>query len=246
MITFKKMTLGFGVLVLFGACTPQETVQADKPKEIDLTSEKAQLGYTIGSSMASQLQAGQMFSKLDVEALIAAIRDTAEGKDPRLTVEQMQQAQVNFQESLQAEAKALSDANKTKGDEYLVEHAKKEGVLKTESGLQYEVLREGKGEALPTATDTVKVHYSGKLVDGTEFDSSYTRGEPTEFPVSGVIPGFSEGLQLMKAGGKYRFTIPSDQAYGVQGPPSIGPNQVLVFEVELIEIVTAAKTDAPK
>ncbi len=230
-----------GVMAVLTACAPQAPAETSKPKELDLTTEESKLGYTIGSNMASQLDASDLFTKIDVEALIEAFRDKAAGKEARMTLEEMQQAQVTFQEKVQSEATALSDANKVKGDEYLVEYAKKEGVLKTESGLLYEVLREGKGETKPTATDTVKVHYSGKLVDGTEFDSSYTRGEPAEFPVSGVIPGFSEGLQLMIPGSKYRFTIPSEQAYGVQGPPSIGPNQVLVFEVELIEIVGADK-----
>ena len=119
--------------------------------------------------------------------------------------------------------------------------AKKSSMKTTDSGLQYELLREGKG-AKPTPTDTIKVHYTGTLIDGTKFDSSYDRGEPADFGVSGVIPGFGEGLQLMKEGAKYRFTIPADIAYGEQGPASIGPNQVLIFEVELIEIVTQSTT----
>jgi len=107
--------------------------------------------------------------------------------------------------------------------------------------LQYEVLREGKGRQ-PTTTDTIKVHYKGTLIDGTQFDSSYDRGAPADFGVSGVIPGFGEGLQLMKEGAQYRFTIPSNIAYGEQGPATIGPNQTLVFEVELIEVVTQPTT----
>lgn len=245
MITLKKLTLGLGVIVLFSACSPKEAAQAEVelPKEVDLTTQEAKLGYMIGTNMASQLEASQLFEQIDVDALVAAFKDKAEGKDPRMTNEEMAQAQAAFEEKLRAEQDKVAEenrlkgeANKAKGVEYLAEHAKKEGVTKTESGLQYEVLREGKGDQ-PKAESTVKVHYSGKTIDGTEFDSSYERGAPTEFPVAGVIPGFSEGLQLMKTGAKYRLTIPSDQAYGPQAPPKIGPNQVLIFEVELIEVI---------
>jgi len=243
MRTFKELTLGLSLIVLFSACSPKDVAQADEPKEVDLTTEEAKLGYMIGTNMASQLEASQLFSQIDVDALVAAFKDKAAGKDPRMTGEEMAQTQAAFEQKLRAEQDKLAEenrlkgeANKTKGVEYLTQHATQEGVLKTESGLQYEILREGKGDQ-PTADSTVKVHYSGKIIDGTEFDSSYERGSPTEFPVAGVIPGFSEGLQLMKTGAKYRLTIPSDQAYGPQAPPKIGPNQVLIFEVELIEII---------
>ena len=235
MTIISKLTFSVGVLTLLTACNPKPVEEAPV-KELDLTSEKAQLGYTIGSQMAAQLEGSDLFGDIDLDALIAAFKDTAEGKEPRLTGEQMQQAQINFQQKAQAKVDELANNNKTKGEAFLVENGAKEGVVTTESGLQYEILREGKGDQ-PTAQSSVKVHYAGKLIDGTEFDSSYGRGAPTEFPVSGVIPGFSEGLQLMKTGAKYRFTIPADQAYGVQAPPSIGPNQALVFEVELIEVL---------
>ena len=153
-----------------------------------------------------------------------------------MTAEQMQQTQAAFQQKAQAKIAAVANENQAKGDEFLAANAKKDGVVTADSGLQYEVLREGKGKQ-PTAENTVKVHYAGSLIDGTEFDSSYKRGAPVDFPVTGVIPGFSEGLQLMKEGAKYRFTIPAAQAYGEQAPPSIGPNQVLVFDVELIEVL---------
>jgi len=148
----------------------------------------------------------------------------------------MQQAQFAFQQKAQEKVNEVANTNKAAGIEFMSKNASAEGVQTTESGLQYQVLREGKG-AQPKAESSVKVHYAGTLTDGTEFDSSYGRGAPTEFPVNGVIPGFSEGLQLMKEGSKYRFTIPSDSAYGLQAPASIGPNQVLIFEVELIEVL---------
>lgn len=124
-----------------------------------------------------------------------------------------------------------------KGKTYLAENAKKEGVKTTASGLQYKVLQEGTGKS-PKATDTVLVHYRGTLLDGTEFDSSYKRKEPIEFPLNGVIAGWTEGVQLMKEGAKYQFVIPSDLAYGRRGTPGgpIGPDETLIFEVELLKV----------
>jgi len=129
-----------------------------------------------------------------------------------------------------------ADSAVEKGTEFMKENAKKEGVKTTSSGLQYEVITEGKGKT-PQATDTVEVNYRGTLLDGTEFDSSYKRGQSISFPLNGVIPGWTEGLQLMTEGSKYRFTIPSPLAYGARGAGgSIGPNETLIFEVELIKV----------
>ena len=131
----------------------------------------------------------------------------------------------------------MADPNTEKGEAFLAENAKKEGVKVTASGLQYKVLKEGKGKS-PKKTDTVEVHYKGTLLDGTEFDSSYKRGQTIEFPLSGVIPGWTEGVQLMKEGAKYQFTIPSKLAYGERGTPGgpIPPNATLIFEVELVSV----------
>jgi FKBP-type peptidyl-prolyl cis-trans isomerase len=129
------------------------------------------------------------------------------------------------------------EENKTAGEAFLKENAKKPNVKTTASGLQYEVLTPGKGKANPAATDNVTVHYKGTSLDGKEFDSSYSRGEPTSFPLNGVIPGWTEGVQLMTEGAKYKFYIPSNLAYGENGAGgSIGPNETLIFEVELIKI----------
>ena len=131
----------------------------------------------------------------------------------------------------------MAETDLEKGEAFLKENAKKEGVKTTASGLQYKVLKEGDGKT-PKATDTVSVHYKGTLLDGTEFDSSYKRGEPAEFPLNRVIPGWTEGVQLMKEGAKYQFTIPSKIAYGERGTPGgpIPPNAALIFEVELIKV----------
>ena len=130
----------------------------------------------------------------------------------------------------------MAESDLEKGEAFLKENAKKDGVKTTASGLQYKVLKEGDGKS-PKATDTVKVHYKGTLIDGKEFDSSYKRGEPIEFPLNGVIPGWTEGVQLMKEGAKYQFTIPSKLAYGERGAGgAIPPNATLIFEVELLKV----------
>ena len=206
-----------------------------------METEAAKLGYTFGMQIASDMKRQNLQNDIDVNAMMLAFEDVFAEKDSRLTPEQMQQTQVAFQQKQQERYQATLDENKAKGDAFLAKNAKKSGVVTTESGLQYEVLRAGKG-AKPTTTDTIKVHYTGTLIDGTKFDSSYDRGAPADFGVTNVIPGFSEGLQLMQEGAKYKFTIPSDLAYGERGPGSIGPNQALIFEVELIEIVTQSTT----
>jgi len=139
----------------------------------------------------------------------------------------------------QAELAAAGEKNKVDGEAFLAANAQKDGVVVTDTGLQYKVITAGDG-AKPQATDTVTVHYRGTLIDGTEFDSSYSRGEPATFPVQGVISGWVEALQLMSVGDKYELTIPSDLAYGPAGTGGdIGPNATLIFEVELLEIVSA-------
>jgi FKBP-type peptidyl-prolyl cis-trans isomerase FkpA/FKBP-type peptidyl-prolyl cis-trans isomerase FklB len=172
-----------------------------------------------------------------------ALRDVRDGVDSRLTEEEKATVMQTFQEQAmakrEAEQKALSEKNIAEGTAYLEANKAKEGVTVTESGLQYRVITEGTG-VVPTATDSVSVHYSGKLLDGTEFDSSIARGEPVTFDVTGVIAGWTEALQLMPKGSKWELVIPSDLAYGPGGNGPIPPNSVLVFEVELLE-VNAAK-----
>jgi FKBP-type peptidyl-prolyl cis-trans isomerase len=165
------------------------------------------------------------------------IRDGMAGEESAVPQEELQAALQAFNSAVQGEAAARAEENAARGAEFLSENAEKEGVQVTESGLQYEVLREGEGPT-PEATDQVSIHYQGTLMDGTQFDSSYDRGEPAVFAVNGVIPGFSEGLQLMPVGSQYRFYIPSELGYGPQGSGgAIGPNSTLIFEVELLDIV---------
>jgi FKBP-type peptidyl-prolyl cis-trans isomerase FklB len=179
------------------------------------------------------------------EVLIAGIKDALSGSKTVVTQEEIQQTLMTFQRELmskQAElGKELGEKNKKDGEAFLADNKKKEGVKTTASGLQYKAITEGKGKK-PTASDTVRVHYKGTLLDGSEFDSSYKHGEPAEFSVSGVIPGWTEAVQLMPVGSKWQLFIPSKLAYGEQGQGrEIGPNATLIFEVELLAIVDQPK-----
>jgi len=240
----KKLTFAAGLAVLGAgaylspmAVSQGTAIAADKISTIKLDNEKAKLGYTFGAQIASDMKRQNLGEDIELEAMFAAFKDVFAGHEPRLSIEEMQTSQSAYQQKQQSKFDAKIAENKAKGDAYIDKNAKAKGVTTTKSGLQYEVLTKGKGKQA-TPSDSVKVHYTGKLIDGTKFDSSYDRGAPATFGVGGVIPGFGEGLLLMKEGGKYRFTIPSNLAYGEQGPPSIGPNQVLIFEVQLIEVVT--------
>ena len=176
-----------------------------------------------------------MFPAFNVDAVIEGVKDSLSGK-LQLSQQDLMDAFKELNEKLAKEQAALAEVAKKKGAEYLAENAKKESVVVTPSGLQYEVLSEGNG-AVPNENNVVKVHYHGTLIDGTVFDSSVLRGEPAQFGVNQVIKGWVEGLQLMKVGSKYRLTIPYELAYGENGAGSIPPCSVLVFEVELLDIV---------
>ncbi|HZD03352.1 MAG TPA: FKBP-type peptidyl-prolyl cis-trans isomerase, partial [Longimicrobiales bacterium] len=194
--------------------------------------------YGIGRNMGAQLV--QVADHLDMDALTRGVRDAVAEVESPVPEDSIRQVLQRFSQTVQQEQQASQQAaaqeNLQKGQAFLAENAEKEGVTTTESGLQYEVLDPGEGER-PAPGDQVTINYRGTLVDGTEFDSSYKRGEPTTFGVSGVIPGFSEGLQLMPVGSKYKFYIPSDLAYGPRGQgQTIGPNETLIFEVELLSI----------
>lgn len=207
--------------------------------------------YAMGASMGifvnnRKTQMAQMGDAMDLEVLKQGFNDGVNDtlKFEASEVQQLAQAGENAMRQKQQEAAAqAAEQNVEKGKAYLAENGQREGVVTTESGLQYEVLTEGEG-ASPAATDTVKVHYRGTLLDGTEFDSSYSRGEPATFPLNRVISGWTEGVQLMKEGGKFRFHIPSELAYGERATGKITPNSTLIFDVELLEVVTQEKEES--
>lgn len=192
------------------------------------------LSYIVGENMAHQLQNDGL--TLDAATVALAVSDVMAGNPSRLTEAEKRSTVEQVQQESQERQRAAHAKNKTAGEAYLAENAKKDGVTTTASGLQYKQLVAGNGTK-PTTSDRVKVHYHGTLIDGTVFDSSYQRGEPIVFPVTGVIAGWVEGLQLMNVGSKFELTIPSNLAYGVNGSgPVIGPDATLIFEVELLAI----------
>ena len=227
------------VTVLFGLVSlPLMLNAADSAADMPLETNKDKVSYSIGLDLGKYLT--NMKGKIDYEILKKGIDDGFTEAEPKLSQEEMTSAQEEFAAVLQAEQEAqleeMKEKNSAAGQAFLEENMKKEGVVTTDSGLQYEVLVAGDGEK-PTPEDTVKVDYVGTLIDGTEFDSSITRGEPVTFPVGQVIPGWTEVLQLMPIGSKYRVTLPTNLAYGEAGaPPVIEPNSVLVFEIELLGI----------
>lgn len=226
----KNLYVGMTKWMLGGLCLA--LVACDKP---NLKNDKGQYSYAIGTQIAKNLKDQKI--DLDLKAFNAAFKDVMEGKEPQLTDEERMGALRKMSEGLRAQDKVVADENLKKGEAYLEDNKGKEGVKVTPSGLQYKVVSEGKGTK-PKATDTVEVHYRGHLIDGKEFDSSYSRNEPAKFPVNRVIPGWTEALQLMKTGSKYELYIPAGLAYGERGmPPTIPPNSALVFEVELLKIV---------
>lgn len=191
------------------------------------------LSYAWGMALGQQLR-GMGVENLDKEAFNEAVAAAFDGKETKISAEE---AQKLIQEYLQELTSKKEAQIKAVGEKFLAENGKKENVITTASGLQYMVEKEGTG-AQPAATDEVTVHYTGKLLDGTVFDSSVSRGEAATFPLNRVIPGWTEGVQLMKEGGKYTFFIPSDLAYGPQGVPNaIPPHSTLIFDVELIKVI---------
>lgn len=197
------------------------------------------VSYAIGLFMGRDLLQKQV--PVDPNHLMAGIRDALTKAQPRMSNEQIQAVMTRFDQQMneraQKEMASESEKNKEAGAAFLADNAKKDGIQTTASGLQYRVLEEGTGDS-PTASSTVSCHYEGTLIDGTVFDSSYKRGAPAEFPVNGVISGWTEMLQLMKEGGKVEVFIPSNLAYGERGaPPVIGPGATLVFKIELLKVL---------
>lgn len=204
-----------------------------------LKTNKEKISYGIGMSIGQNIK--QDGIEVDVALLAKGIADVLSGAKPAVSMDEfraaMQQLQTEMESKEAAKNAAAGDKNKSAGEKFLADNKSKEGVKTTASGLQYLVVKQGDGKT-PSAADKVKVHYTGTLIDGTKFDSSVDRGEPITFPVGGVIKGWTEALQIMKAGSKYKLFIPSDLAYGPRGAGAlIGPNSVLIFDVELLEVV---------
>lgn len=200
--------------------------------------QKEKLSYSMGVATANQLK--RQSTEIDTDIFAKGLKDVILGSKLLMSEQEIQETLMAFQKEMvakQAErSKALAEKNKKEGEAFLVENRKKEGITTLPSGLQYKVIKEGAGKT-PKDTDTVVTNYRGSLTDGTEFDSSYKRGEPATFPVKGVIAGWTEALQLMKEGAKWQLFIPSNLAYGERGAGGvIGPNAALIFEVELISI----------
>jgi len=235
----KRLMLVFGILLFASYVYAAENVE--------LKDQKDKVSYGIGVSIGNNLKRQSVEVNLDV--LFQGIKDSLAGGKMLMTEQEISETMMNFQKELmakqQAHRKELGEKNKKEGEEFLAENKKKEGVVTLPSGLQYKVIKEGDGK-VPTINDTVTVNYRGTLIDGTEFDSSYKRGQPVTFPVKGVIPGFSEALQLMKVGSKWQLFMPSNLAYGERGAgEEIGPNATLIFELELLSIKEGTSKKEP-
>ncbi len=214
------------------------TVSAYAQKPAQLKTFQDSVAYAIGMNIGNNLLNDELF--LNVDIIKAGLHDALNLKKTILTQEEIEQVFQSFsaqmQEKQMEKQKKQGDENLKKGQAFLEKNKKNPGVKVTESGLQYQVIKEGNGPK-PQATSTVKVHYHGTLIDGTVFDSSVERGEPISFPLNGVISGWTEGVQLMGVGSKFKFFIPANLAYGERGAGgAIGPNETLIFEVELLEI----------
>lgn len=235
----KKFLSAVCIAAIFVGC------QTPEPGNLTITeedSEATKISYMFGYRNGESIK-GLDSLDWDLNAIAQGFYDALEDQDPQLTDQQMQQMMsalqlIAQQQQMadQQERQASAGDNLKKGQEFLAENLTKEGVQETESGLQYKVLEEGSGES-PTADDKVKVHYEGTLINGKVFDSSYERGEPITFSLRSVIPGWTEGVQLMKEGATYEFYVPSELGYGEQGAGrNIGPNETLIFKVELLEV----------
>ena len=222
-------------------CNEKSTTEAND-KETMTTSTptldtlESKVSYLIGFNQVKQLK--NQGVELNFDAYLSGTKQANEGTESQFSQDEAQAIFTEFQTVMQVKAQEkiekLGSENKLTSEAFLAANTTADGVLTTESGLQYKVLTQGDG-AKPTAESTVQVNYEGKLIDGTVFDSSFERGTPIEFPLNGVIKGWTEGLQLMQEGSRFEFYIPSDLAYGLNAPPNIGPNQALIFKVELIQ-----------
>ena len=226
-----KALVPLALLSTLIACEQKEEMQTEAPAATSLSTDADRFSYGLGMVIGERVL--KQYDEVDYDLLIEGMKTQHQSRETLITIEDAGAALAAYAEQKFA---AETEANKMKGATYLAENAKKEGVIVTESGLQYSVTTQGDG-AKPAATDQVTVHYRGTLIDGTEFDSSYSRGEPATFGLNQVIPGWTEGVQLMNVGSKYLFVVPHELGYGERGAGgAIGPFETLIFEVELIEI----------
>lgn len=251
----RIMIMVVALLVVLAAAVTMNCSKEDKSENPDATADNVKLetlrdknSYAIGYSIGQNLK--PIINDIDLGIIYQGMKDAAINGKGKMTDEELRQTMMEFQKGMmerqQEENKVKSEKNKADEEKFLAENAKQEGVKTLESGLQYLVLQEGTG-ANPTIEDRVKVHYRGTLLDGTEFDSSYGKGEPAIFPLKHMIQGWKEGIPLMKVGAKYKFFIPAKLAYGEQSRgPKLGPNSTLIFEVELLGIEPPVETPAPQ
>ena len=224
---------------------PKTASSSATQQPLKLTTQKEKLSYAIGMNIGQSMKKDAL--DIDPAILTRALKDALAGSKPQMTEEEAKAVITTFRNEMiakkQAEEKKISDANKQAGEQFLATNKTREGVVTLPSGLQYKIIKQGDGPK-PTATDTVETNYRGTLINGTEFDSSYKRGEPATFPVNQVIKGWTEALQLMPVGSKWQLFIPADLAYGPRSPsPEIGPNSALIFDIELLAI---KKKEEPK
>src|SRR4030042_5362226 len=222
-----KMIVILGILFLVSQVNAQENLV--------LKNQKDKISYIIGMDIGTNLKKQSI--DIDSNILAKGVKDALAGTKPLLTEQEIQETMVAFQKEMMVKQVEVAKKNKAEGEAFLTENKKKEGVKTLLSGLQYKVIKAGTGKK-PKSTDTVTAHYRGTLINGSEFDSSYKRGQPATFPVSGgMIPGWTEALQLMEVGAKWQLFIPPNLAYGEQGAGrDIGPNATLIFEIELVSI----------
>ena len=226
----------FRLIAVMGIFVLASQVNAQESQT--LKSQKEKVSYIIGMDLANNLKKQSV--EIDPDSLARGIKDALSGAKPQLTEQEVREIMTAFEKEVRAKQeeskKVMGQKNKIEGDKFLTGNKSKEGVKTLPSGLQYKVVKPGKRKK-PKLTDTVTTHYRGTLIDGTEFDSSYNRGTPATFPVNGVIRGWTEALQLMEEGAKWQLFIPSALAYGERGAGQvIGPDAVLIFEIELISI----------
>ena len=236
----KTSVLLLSLVVFVTACKEKEQAKAEEPKAeevktLALSTDKEKLSYAIGYQFGRTLKDNNMIEELDLDLTTKAMVETLSDKGSAMTEEEVIAALTAFQTRKNDEAVAIAQKRAEEGVAFLEANKVKEGVVTTDSGLQYKVVTVGEG-ASPAEDSEVEVNYKGTLVNGDVFDSSYDRNQSATFPIGNVIPGFREGMMLMKEGGKNILYIPAALAYGKQAPPSIGPDQTLIFEVELLKV----------